>query len=162
MVKSYTLRRATRDDASTVYSLATELAEYEGLRHTITYDSDTMARYLFGDVPKAYAVIAFDDDNEPAGQIIYTFSFSTFSGHPTLYLEDIYVRECHRRHGVAEMLFKELARVAHDNECQRIEWLVQKDNETAIKFYRRMGGVENVEWTPFLMERGGIDALLSK
>ena len=43
----------------------------------------------------------------------------------------------------------ELAKIARDRGCGRMEWAVLNWNEPAIKFYRALGAKPMDEWTVF-------------
>lgn len=157
----FAIRGAEAVDAALVYGLAKELVDFEGLGETFQYDLPTMRKYLFEvEHPYAHALLAFDvRTGRLAGQVIYLFSFSTFTGRPTLYLEDIFVRPEYRRSGCARRLFTALAEIAVSQGCGRMEWLVQEQNRSAVTFYERMGGAVSKDWVPFVIEQAGLQRL---
>jgi hypothetical protein len=55
----------------------------------------------------------------------------------------------------------ELAKIAHDRGCGRMEWAVLDWNESAIKFYRSLGAKPMDEWTVFRLTRDEIAKLAS-
>jgi GNAT superfamily N-acetyltransferase len=55
----------------------------------------------------------------------------------------------HRGHGVGRALLKELARIAIERDCGRLEWSVLDWNRDAIGFYERLGATPNSEWTVY-------------
>jgi ribosomal protein S18 acetylase RimI-like enzyme len=67
-----------------------------------------------------------------------------------MYLEDIYVRESARGLGVGESLIRQVAGIAVEQRCPRLEWIVLDWNESAIGFYRRLGAMpEPKDWTTY-------------
>ena len=50
----------------------------------------------------------------------------------------------------------ELAKIARDRGCGRMEWAVLNWNEPAIKFYEKLGAKPMDEWTVFRLTRDGI------
>jgi GNAT superfamily N-acetyltransferase len=80
---------------------------------------------------------------------LYFRSFSTWTGWPGIYLEDLYVRPEHRGTGVGKELLITLAKLAMDQGCRRLEWAVLDWNESAIAFYRSIGAVAMDEWTRY-------------
>jgi GNAT superfamily N-acetyltransferase len=80
---------------------------------------------------------------------LYYRSFSTWTGHPGIYLEDLYVRPGHRGLGVGKALLASLARRAIDEGCRRLEWSVLDWNEPAIEFYKSIGAVATDDWTRY-------------
>lgn len=152
------IRSAERADAGTILRFIRELAEFEKLADSVEADEETIAQSLFGPRPYAECLLA-DLDGEPAGFALFFHNFSTFTGKPGLYLEDIYVRPEFRGAGVGLALFRELAKVALARDCKRMEWAVLNWNERAIAFYRKLGAEPKTEWTVQRLTRPTIEAL---
>ena len=93
-----------------------------------------LRHFLFED-RKAHAIVA-EWEGQPAGFALYFYNFSTFIGRPGLYLEDLFVRPAFRRNGIAQAIFRWLAKKAVAEGCGRFEWSVLDWNENAIAFYR--------------------------
>jgi GNAT superfamily N-acetyltransferase len=64
-----------------------------------------------------------------------------------------------RGKGYGRALLIELAKIARDRGCGRMEWAVLDWNEPAIKFYRALGAKPMHEWTVFRLTRDGIARL---
>ena len=64
-----------------------------------------------------------------------------------------------RGKGYGRALLVELARIARDRGCGRMEWAVLNWNESAIKFYQALGAKPMDEWTVFRLTREGIAKL---
>jgi GNAT superfamily N-acetyltransferase len=99
---------------------------------------------------------------QTVGFALYFHSFSTFMGRSGLYLEDLFVRETWRGKGVGGRLLAELARIALERGCGRLEWSVLDWNTPAIDVYRRLGAVPMEEWTVFRLEGEGIRRLAER
>jgi len=56
-------------------------------------------------------------------------------------------------------LLIELAKIARERDCGRMEWAVLDWNEPAIKFYRALGAKPMEEWTVFRLTRDRITRL---
>ena len=80
------------------------------------------------------------------GFALYFFTYSTFLGRPTLYLEDLFVLPAERGRGVGRALLGELARIAVRRRCGRMEWAVLDWNAPSIRFYRKLGAKLRKEW----------------
>ncbi len=76
-----------------------------------------------------------------------------------LYLEDLFVKPKNRGKGYGRALLVDLAKIARDRGCGRMEWAVLNWNEPAIKFYRALGAKPLDEWTVFRLTRDGIAEL---
>ena len=99
------------------------------------------------------------EGKDAVGFAVFFHNFSTWLGRPGLYLEDLFVKPEHRVKGYGRALLVELARIARDRGCGRMEWAVLDWNEPAIQFYRKLGAKPNDEWTVFRLTRDGIDKL---
>jgi GNAT superfamily N-acetyltransferase len=140
---------ATRDDVPLILAFILELAEYEkALPGEAPVTARDLAETLFGARPAAEVLIAYLG-GEPAGFALFFHNYSTWLGKKGLFLEDLFVRPPARKHGVGYALFKELARIAVDRDCGRMDWAVLDWNELAINFYRRIGARSMDEWMTF-------------
>jgi GNAT superfamily N-acetyltransferase len=139
------IRPATRADAPTITALVRELAEYEKLQDEARATPADFVRELDSPNPVIHVLIA-EWDGKPAGFALYFFNFSTFVGRPGLYLEDLFVRPAQRAHGIGRALLRELARVAKQRGCGRMEWAVLDWNEPALRFYKSLDARQMKEW----------------
>jgi GNAT superfamily N-acetyltransferase len=142
----FTIRPAGEADVPVIRRLIRELAEYERLLPEAVATEDDLRATLFGPRPCAEVLVAEVAD-EVAGFALFFHNYSTFLGKPGLYIEDVYVRPEHRRHGLGTAFFRRIARLAVERGCGRLEWAVLDWNEPALRFYRRIGAVPMNEWT---------------
>ena len=153
-----TIRSATPDDLSLIAELIRALAEYEKLAHEVRFDEATLGEKLFG--PRPYAEVLIGDvDGAPMGFALFFHNFSTFEGRPGIYLEDLFVRPEARGHGLGKALLAELARIAVERGCARLEWAVLDWNEPAIGFYKSLGARPMDEWTVMRVDGAVLAAL---
>ena len=82
----------------------------------------------------------------PIGLALYYFTYSSFLGRPTLYLEDLFVLPAERGNGAGRALLRALAKIAVRRGCGRMEWAVLDWNTPSIRFYRRLGAGLRKEW----------------
>jgi len=149
---------ATPADVPLMLDLVRELAEYEKQPEAVKATPEELHRALFGERPAAEAVIA-RWDGQPAGWALWFQSFSTWTGRPGLWLEDLYVRPVYRRRGVGRALLVYLARVCRERGYGRFEWAVLDWNTLAIDFYRSLGAEAMSEWTTYRLSGGALDRL---
>jgi GNAT superfamily N-acetyltransferase len=74
-------------------------------------------------------------------------NFSTFSGRPGIYLEDLFVRPAQRGKGIGKALLAQLARQCVTNGWSRLQWAVLDWNTPSIEFYKSLGAELMDEWT---------------
>lgn len=146
------VRPATPGDARLIVEFIRELAAYEKLAHECRADEDSIRRHLFGEGfgrgPVAECLIG-EVDGRAEGFALFFTNFSTFLCRPGVYLEDLYVRPAAQGRGLGLALLRELARLALERGCGRVEWSVLDWNRPAIEFYRRAGARPMEEWTVF-------------
>jgi GNAT superfamily N-acetyltransferase len=137
---------ATPEDVPLILDLIRELAEYEKEPDSAQATADQIQRALFGERPAAEAVIA-RVDGEAAGWALWFQNFSTWTGAPGLWLEDLFVRPRFRRQGVGRALLNHLAELCVERGYGRFEWSVLDWNAPALEFYRSLGAEAMGEWT---------------
>jgi GNAT superfamily N-acetyltransferase len=93
-----------------------------------------------------YSCLIAEQDSKPAGFALYFFNYSTWLGRPGIYLEDLFVLPAFRSMGIGKALLKQVAAVAVEKNCQRLQWEVLDWNKLAIDFYRAMGAEFLDEW----------------
>ena len=148
MPEPLSIRIATPTDIPVLVELIRGLAEYEKLTHLVTADETLLERELFAPKSNAEAVLGFAG-GVAIGFAVYFHNFSTFLGRKGLYLEDLFIRPEHRKHGYGRALLLHVARIAHQRGCGRFEWMALDWNEPAIRFYKALGAVEMPEWRLF-------------
>ena len=142
----FVLRKATVEDCPLILSFIRELADYEKLLHEVIASVETLEESLFGEVAYAQSVIG-EHQGTAVGYALFFHNFSTFTGRPGIYLEDLYVQPHMRGQGFGKCLLAYLARLAVDKGCTRVEWSVLDWNEPSIQFYRSIGAAPMDEWT---------------
>ncbi|MFJ4407789.1 GNAT family N-acetyltransferase [Streptomyces sp. NPDC088910] len=168
------IRTATPDDVPVIHALIRELAEYERALeearatqeqlHAALFGPDAVAHALIAEEPAKPAADGADDgssegEGEGAGSdsgagagtvvgfALWFRNFSTWTGTPGLYLEDLYVRPQARGGGHGKALLAALAAVCVERGYERFEWAVLDWNEKALGVYRSIGARPQDEWT---------------
>src|SRR6185312_1740204 len=147
-ITDFQIRSARVDDVPIILELIRDLAAYERAPDEVIATEEQLVDVLFGERPAAEVLLAFENKS-PVGFAVYFYNFSTWLGRPGLYLEDLFVKPEKRGKGYGRALLVELAKIARDRGCGRMEWAVLDWNEPAIKFYRALGARPMDEWTVF-------------
>lgn len=147
MEEKFEIRKAKREDIKLIYSFIKELAEYEKMSDEVIATEETLSYWLFD--KKIGETLFIMVDGKEAGFALYFFNFSTFVGRTVLYLEDLYIRKEYRGRGYGTRVFKELAKIATQNDCKRFEWCCLNWNTPSIAFYKSLGAKSMNEWTTY-------------
>ena len=132
------IRIATRDDVPTLLALIRGLAAYEKKPHAVVATEKDVLRDAFGPRPRFRAFIA-EWKGEPAGYASFFHFYSTYQGRSALFLEDLFVLDQFRGHGLGMALLSAVAKLAIDEGCFGLRWEVLDWNHPAIEFYKKLG-----------------------
>ncbi len=141
------IRSWTPDDVGLVLHFVRALAAFEREPDAVSASEADLLRDGFGPKPCFEVRLAFVDDRPAAFTLFFT-TYSTWEGRPGLYLEDIFVEEWARKCGVGRRLIVDLARLAQERHCRRLELSVL-DWNPARGFYERLGIHPNTGWLPY-------------
>ncbi|PTQ13492.1 GNAT family N-acetyltransferase [Sphingomonas oleivorans] len=155
---SIVIRRAAPGDAAELLRLIKALARYEREPDAVKATEESLGQTLFGENPQVFAHIV-EMDGRVRGIALWFLTYSTWTGRPSLYLEDLFVEEEARGTGAGRALFRVLAQEAKARGCARIDWAVLDWNEPARGFYRSMGGFHSEGWQPWRMEGEALERL---
>jgi GNAT superfamily N-acetyltransferase len=151
MQKPLTIRQANEGDVDEILRLIQGLAEYEEEPDAVKASQADIRRDGFGERPVFQTLIA-EIDGQAHGFALYFFTWSSWEGRSTLYLEDLFVEPEARGRGLGTKLFKELAHVAVQKSCARFEWSVLDWNVLARNFYHKLGAKHMQGWLPYRLE----------
>jgi GNAT superfamily N-acetyltransferase len=157
----FRIRPARVKDVPIILELIRDLATYERAPDEVVATEEQLTDVFFGERSVAEVLLAFEGES-PVGFAVYFYNFSTWLGRPGLYLEDLFVKPEKRGKGYGRALLVELAKIARDRGCGRMEWAVLDWNEPAIKFYRALGAQPMHEWSVFRLTRDGIARLANE
>jgi GNAT superfamily N-acetyltransferase len=158
----FQIRKASKKDAPRILELVNALSVYERLDHTVTATVKLFEKNGFDEHPYFHTLLADLSDGDEKGTVgfaLYFFTFSTFTGKPTLYLEDLFVKPGFRGKGIGKRLLVELANIARAKNCARMEWSVLDWNTPSIQFYEAIGAKPMSDWITFRLEEKGINVL---
>ena len=159
--ESLNIRPVTEADIPLVLEFIRDIAEFERLSDQVVADEFILRESFFGPRAKAEGLLA-EWAGEPAAFAIFFENFSTFTGRPGLYLEDLFVKPDWRKHGIGRALLVRLAQIAVERDCPRFEWVALDWNQNAIDFYENLGAKQLKDWRIFRMEGDNIAQLAAQ
>ncbi len=147
-MSQFKLRPAEPHDVAQVVKMIRELAEFEQLLDQCqTTEELVMASAFPSNGNPLIKIVIAELESNICGFALYFYNYSTFTGRPGIYLEDLYVREQYRGQGLGTKFFKYLKNACVKENCPRLEWAVLDWNQSARTFYtNRVGAKEMNEW----------------
>lgn len=150
------IRKATREDVPSIFSLVKELAEFEQAPDAV---ETSVERYLedgFGENPIFECLVAEHAEDGVVGIALYYYGYSTWKGK-MLYLDDLVIRENHRRKGIGRKLVDKLVAIGLEENARMMKWQVLDWNEPAIKMYASLGAHFDEEWIDVKVTRAQME-----
>ena len=147
-------RAATPQDTALILDFIKGLAEYEKMSDQVVADEALLHEWIF-EKNKAEVIFALEDGVE-VGFALFFHNFSTFLGRAGLYLEDLFVKPAYRGRGHGKALIRELAHIAVERGCGRLEWCCLDWNQPSIDFYLSLGALPMDEWTTYRLSGEGL------
>ena len=150
-------RYATENDAALVLEFIKGIATYEKMLDEVVNTEELIKEVVFG---KGHAEVIFALDGEKeVGFALFFHNYSTFVGRAGIHLEDLFVWPEYRGKGYGKALFCEVARIAKERNCGRMEWTCLNWNTPSINFYLSMGAVPMDEWTTYRLTGEALDRM---
>jgi GNAT superfamily N-acetyltransferase len=153
------VRRARREDSEGFLKLLIDLANFEHLeppdaraRGRIIQDVfeskrlNLLLAFAEGKGDSGSRLVNYESRKVAVGYALFFFTYSSFLGRPTLYLEDLFVSEQYRGQKIGRELFNACIREALKKKCGRMEWAVLTWNQKAIDFYEKAGARRLNDW----------------
>jgi GNAT superfamily N-acetyltransferase len=151
------VRTAVPADVPVLLELVRALATYEEEPDAVEATEADLQRGLFED--RTCSAHVAEVDGQVVGFALWYPTFSTWTGRPGLWLEDLFVLPEARGQGLGRALLQELAAVCLQRGWSRFEWWVLDWNAPAIGFYRALGAVPQDEWTTFRVSGPALERL---
>lgn len=153
---SVTIRRAVKDDCAAILRMIVELAVFEEEPDAVEAKLGDLERWGFSDQAVFRALIA-EQDGKPLGFVLYFPTFSTWTGRPGLYIEDLYIGEDSRGSGAGRLLVACVAAECVAMGGKRLDLSVL-DWNPARRFYDRLGFHHKDGWLGYRMEGPALEA----
>ena len=149
------IRKGRKEDLENALDLIKELAVYENALHEVKNSVEEMEQDGFGVNPIFHFFVA-ENSEGIIGISLYYYRYSTWKGK-ILYIEDLVVKEKHRRTGAGTLLMEASIQEAKKQNCNGVQWQVLDWNEPAIKFYEKYNPVKDPEWVNFRIDKDHLD-----
>ncbi|MDD3140910.1 MAG: GNAT family N-acetyltransferase [Lachnospiraceae bacterium] len=150
MNKDIKFRYANEADIPLILQFIKELAQYEQMLDKVVATEELLWEWLF-ERKKAEVIFVMKDERE-VGFALFFHNFSTFLGKSGIYLEDLFVLPEYRGKGYGKLMLKELAVIAAQRGCGRLEWWCLDWNKPSIAFYKSLGAEPMNEWTVYRID----------
>jgi len=150
---SVEIRGARPDDIDGLLDLLDEVDEFYASPPTDTREQRRVevSAALFAAEPAAHALVARD-----AGRLVafasYSYLWPAAGTTTSLWCKELFVSASHRRRGLGRLLLSELARIAVDRSCSRVEWTTERGNGDAMAFYAALGAPAQGDKVMFRLE----------
>lgn len=155
---NFRIEKAAPENISQVVALIKEFAEFEKLLHVCEVSEEDLRGAIFGEKSFVNCLVAFADD-ACVGYAMFYPTFKSFRGERSMFLEDLYVSPTMRGKGFGLEMLKEVARVAKEQNCVRMDWQALKWNAPAIKFYGNLGAESQDENFDFNLRGAAFERL---
>jgi len=156
------VRTATAKDAATIVRLVQALAAYEKEPpSSVKITEADVLRDGFSE-PRRFEALIAELKGEAVGFALFFHNYSTWEGRAGIYIEDLFVLQTARGHGIGRQLITAIAAIAKQRDCPRVDLNVLDWNPTR-DFYHRLDikhmKDERQSWLPYRMTRPAIAAL---
>ena len=145
--KKFDIRFASVEDCALILKFIKELAHYEKLEHEVTATEEILKEWIFE--KKKCEVLIASENNIEIGYALFFHNFSTFLGKAGIYLEDLYINPDYRGLGYGKKLLKEVAKIAVERGCERLDWQCLNWNKSSIDFYLSLNAIEMSDWNSY-------------
>jgi GNAT superfamily N-acetyltransferase len=154
-MNNFTIRKAEEVDAPQILALIGALAAYEKI--TIRLTEEAVRRDMLG--AACHCDLVFQG-TEAVGIATWYWTYKTFGARRGLFVEDLYVNEAWRGHGLGRALLAHLA--ARATEVGGfLEWQVLDWNAQAIRFYESLGAKPVGQWLNYRLDGEALKGLAS-
>jgi GNAT superfamily N-acetyltransferase len=152
------IRAAAPADVPALLELIRELAGYEREPDAVVNDETRLRAVLFRPQPAVFAHVA-EEAGRIVGCAVWFLNYSTWTGRPGIYLEDLVVRADTRGGGHGRALLARLARICVERGYPRLDWAVLDWNAPALAFYHAVGGEPLTSWRPYRLSGTALSRL---
>jgi len=144
------IRFAKKEDIEQIVDLCEAHAHYEKATYSKHGKAALLLEYLFSQQEVVYCLVV-EEQAHIVGYATFMKQFSTWSASHYLYLDCLFLADSTRGKGIGKQLMEKLQEIAIQKKCSSIEWQTPTFNESAIRFYDKLGAIskskERFFWT---------------
>lgn len=142
----------TNENIEDLYRLNKQLAIEEGQESLFTARVEDYAQGFLGIPPIAHGTLCLHDDRI-VGFSICHYTFATYLGFKTFYIEDIYLHKDFRTDENKSTFLHHLSEEAWINNCARVEMRVLHECNWGIEFIKELGFEKIEKWTVYRLSK---------
>ncbi len=149
---AYDIKKATLKEVNAIFDMAKELAKMQDLLSRFCLTPASLSD-MVNDPHCQTTTVAVIANNAVIGFAMFTLLNNNRLYHDgfCMYIDELFVKNEFRGHGVGKALFQFIANEALKNHCNRMEWWVEKNNHQAMAFYNKLGARSLDEFTTYRM-----------
>lgn len=136
------VRKAIKRDSRKLLELIGHKADFDrkmkGFNGEVSTTNEKIERTLFGYYPFVHALL-LEVNGEVLGFALFHYRYSSFSGEPSIWLDDLLVVDKHRSKGFGARLMQALKLEAEKSLSSHISWTASPHNTKAHNFYKKLG-----------------------
>ena len=136
-MENLVVKKAEKIDIDTIFELINGLAKYEKRPWDMTGTKEELLYWLFE--KRIATTLLASVDGKTIGYAIYYPIFGSFSARGKAHLEDMFILEEFRGKGLGKQFFAKIAEFVSNDGYTGMEWSALDWNESAIKFYEKIG-----------------------
>ena len=134
--------KVSKNDCSLILNFIRLKAEFDGkMKGTtcvVTTTIEKIEKALFGEKPFAFALL-LKNEEEAVGFALYHIRYSSFSGSPSIWLDDLFINDSQRSRGGGLQIMDSLKKEATKISASHISWTASIANIRGQKFYNGLG-----------------------
>lgn len=141
--------KATKKDAPVIFHFIQLKADFDGKMRgtpfTFATTLDKIENTLFSPLPFAN-VFLLKEGEETLGFALYFFKYSSFSGQPSVWLDDLFINDTQRSKGGGLLLMNALIKEAKNVGAAYLFWTASLANARVQQFYKQFGAkIERID-----------------
>jgi GNAT superfamily N-acetyltransferase len=160
---NFEIRKAELKDIPEVFEMARTLAIMQELEHRFCITQESL-KLMFTEPEQSTTTVVVEADNQILAFAMYTLLRNNRLYHNgfAMYVDELFVLPEHRSIGLGTALFQYIAKKALENNCNRMEWWVEKENNNAMTFYDNLGARSLDEFTTYRMLKPELEIFVNK